>query len=670
MQRQALTTFFTLVLGVFLFPSFVWGMNTDIVINEIAAYESPGCEWVEVYNKGKETVNMEGWKFWEQSVNHGLSVSALSTGQDWLIEPGEYALIAQNDANLFSGACGEEYALAARTVFDSSWGTLNESGEIIGIKDAEGNLVEYFTYSTAPDFSLERKDATLADYTVANWQEHASGHTFGMRNDASLPVALPTPPPVQPPAEPPPAEPPPPPPRPSAQRIVINEFVSDSNTGPREWVELYNAEDIAGDLSGWRVRDGVQEIALLSGAIAAKGFFVIDLSGSKLNNSGDAIFLESPTRGIRDRVFYGDWTDGEDADAKDNAPAPKKGNASARLVDGYDTDADANNFLETTTPTKGSANRIIAPPSPLQNKLEIQGQTHEQKIPSSEEKKVEPSRSEAEARTEPELGFGAVEERKEELKAEKKTTKKSAPGRPALTGIISVEPGVFGSQYFYIVFPVSSGSVSAGMQVYLHTKDFPKLSRGDRVRVTGVLGEAYGEARFKLSARTDIEILAREEELKPALLPLSDIPPAAVGGIVSVEGEVTEAKRSSLFLDDGNGEIRIAIRDATGIDGSAITAGDRLRIQGLLRRRGEDAWEILPRDEADIEHIGEASMAAGAAPVEEGSGGHGYTAVAAGGVVSFLLGLLARTRGAILLAGVQNIWKKKEPSTASTDEPQ
>ncbi|MBU0596803.1 lamin tail domain-containing protein [Patescibacteria group bacterium] len=152
----------------------VRGANTDIVINEIGAYEASGHEWIEIFNKGSNPVDLENWKFWEAETNHGLN---LISGDDYIIEPGEYAIITQNDTNFLT-----DYPGVTGTILDSSWNTLNESGEEIGLKDSAGDFVEFFTYISATDFSLERKDANTADYTENNWVEHLDGNSVGRAN--------------------------------------------------------------------------------------------------------------------------------------------------------------------------------------------------------------------------------------------------------------------------------------------------------------------------------------------------------------------------------------------------------------------------------------------------------------------------------------------------------
>ena len=97
--------------------------NSDIVINEIGAYATSTHEWVEIYNKGSDPIDLTGWKFWEATTNHGLTVNS----GDNILAPGEYAAIVQDDAQFLLDHSG-----FSGSVFDSSWSSLSESGEEIG----------------------------------------------------------------------------------------------------------------------------------------------------------------------------------------------------------------------------------------------------------------------------------------------------------------------------------------------------------------------------------------------------------------------------------------------------------------------------------------------------------------------------------------------------------
>ncbi len=166
----------SLFLGMVFAQTEVQAANGDIVINEIGAYEPDNCEWIEIFNKGNESVDLTGWKFYENDTNHNLT---LYQGGDLTIEPGEYAIIADVAENFVS-----DYPGFTGTVIDSSWTSLNESGESIELRTSTdpASAVESFTYVSAAEFSLERANPWLNDYSSVNWQEHSGGNTAGEQN--------------------------------------------------------------------------------------------------------------------------------------------------------------------------------------------------------------------------------------------------------------------------------------------------------------------------------------------------------------------------------------------------------------------------------------------------------------------------------------------------------
>ena len=121
--------------------------------------------------------------------------------------------------------------------------------------------------------------------------------------------------------------------------LKINEFLPNPSTG-EEWIEIYNPSASTVDLTGWKIFDSIGEIATPTGTIGAGGFFVVELSASKLNNDGDTITLKDASNTVIDTTSY---------------TTVHKGNSIARSVDG------AGSFQETTTFTRGTANVITAP---------------------------------------------------------------------------------------------------------------------------------------------------------------------------------------------------------------------------------------------------------------------------------------------------------------------
>ena len=335
--------------GSFFIYNFLSAEPNDIVINEIGVYESSGYEWVEIYNKGDEAINILAWKFWEQSTNHGLNVSTT----DAIIDPGEYAVICQ-DENKFL----EKYSGFAGSVFDSSWNTLNEGGEEIGLKDEEGNFVERFTYIGANDFSLERKNPFTNDYTSDNWVEHISDNTVGLIHSIFSTGTLLTDPATTTTSTGPGIE--------SSttttnidtstlwQNIKINEFACAPEGDENEWVEFFNNNTTSLDLSGGYLCDerGITSTAsckIINGIVGANSWFLFDLdTRSFLNNDGDSVILRNPTGEEIDKIVYsGDLV-------------PKTGQSLARKSDGLDTNNDLD-WAITTSLTKNNTNSITAP---------------------------------------------------------------------------------------------------------------------------------------------------------------------------------------------------------------------------------------------------------------------------------------------------------------------
>jgi|GEM_PF-3052716 len=143
----------------------------EIIITEIAAPESANLEWIEIQNIGNTTTNIEGWKLYEDNTNHGLTIFQGTFD----LRPQEVALIANRAEELKN-----KYPLLENTIFDSSWGSLKESGEEIGLKNNESQFIELFTYLPHTENSLQKVNLKINDYSKNNWIE--GFHTIGTTN--------------------------------------------------------------------------------------------------------------------------------------------------------------------------------------------------------------------------------------------------------------------------------------------------------------------------------------------------------------------------------------------------------------------------------------------------------------------------------------------------------
>lgn len=614
-----------LLLGSFFVFNTAFSANSDVVISEIGAYATSTHEWVEIYNKGSELVDLTGWKFWENSTNHGLSVSTT----DAILAPGEYAAIVQ-DAEQFL----LDYPSFTGSIFDSSWSSLNESGEEIGLKYDSVNFIEKFVYLPAENFSLQRRDLTLNDYSAANWVEHNSGNTVGMANNFATASSTPTtiPPPTQPSSsagqpssqiilESPPAD---------LTPVKINEFVADPESG-NEWVELYNTGSASLDLNGALIcdsRNSTSTCKKIFGTIGPNSWLVVDLqTRSFLNNSGDSLIFKDALGKIIDRVDY------------DDELVPDEGQSLARVADGADTDSDKD-WVVTDQITAGNTNLIkekILSPVPASNvepaKFVSNTIKSETSSANTSAKKSAKSTAKKISSAKPYKFVNSIE-----------TARQANKGAwAAVQGVVSVLPGVFGSQYFYLT------DGNAGIQIYQSKKDFPELAVGDLLKINGKVSLANGIKRINIANAEAIDILATQAMVSSTLLDLEEVDEGWGGALVKIFGEITEIKSSFMYVDDGNTEVVVYFKKGARLDKSQWREGENVEVTGVLEQ-AKSGWQIWPRGQSDVVSLGLSEDLLKKQALQNGGTGSSekYLTATAGGFVTLVLGFLLRGRGAIL----------------------
>ncbi len=113
----------------------------EVSITELM-YDLPGSdsgrEWIEVENAGSEAVDIFSWKLFEANTNHTIS----TTSQTGLLAlpPRGYAIIADDPQKFLVDWPGFSGLL-----FGSSF-SLNNSGEALSLKDANGAVVDSVTF--------------------------------------------------------------------------------------------------------------------------------------------------------------------------------------------------------------------------------------------------------------------------------------------------------------------------------------------------------------------------------------------------------------------------------------------------------------------------------------------------------------------------------------------
>lgn len=304
MKRKIMTfwtALFTLAIALYM-PKFMFAENTNsIIINEIAAYLPSKNEWIEIFNRGNAEVNIESWKFYENETKHGLKIIQGSN----LIKPQEYAIIANNASNFLS-----DHAEFSQTLLDSSWSSLKENGEKIGLINEKDEFVELFSYPPAEETSLERMDPWSNSISSDHWKPHSNASSPGSQNEnyliknISLENNVATPDNETEESHPSPSTNPD-----DLQFIIINEILPNPKEADSEyeWIELKNTSEDEIDLTGLTIddaEDGSNPYTLKS-KIAAQDFIILRRPETKLslNNNQDSVRLIYDEK-ILDEVKY------------------------------------------------------------------------------------------------------------------------------------------------------------------------------------------------------------------------------------------------------------------------------------------------------------------------------------------------------------------------------
>ena len=297
----------------------------SVLISEVAwagTRASSNDEWIELYNPGAHTIDLDGWVLTDEDDIH--------VALEGEIPPHGFYLLERTDESTISN-------LSADHLYT---GSLKNGGESLNLFDPSGGRIDSANRSggswpvgdSDDRFSMERVGG---DDHAGNWQTFAGAGGNGADADGRPINGTPrqpnsvwfdhppttTPMPTHTPTEAVGIAYPP-------LSILINEvaWAGTVFSASDEWIELYNNTEDTIELSGWTLSDNQDIHVNLSGMILPRSYFLLERSddntvstisadqlfAGSLRNSGESLMLRDPSGASVDTADgTGGWPAGD-----------------------------------------------------------------------------------------------------------------------------------------------------------------------------------------------------------------------------------------------------------------------------------------------------------------------------------------------------------------------
>jgi len=510
-----------------------------LLINEFVSDPVTGSnEWVEIYNPNNYVVVLDGWMIREESGK----TTALPEGQT---ETGQFVLV------------------------ESISGSLNNGGDTIELLDPDGNLVDSITYGSDSDVpAVSDPDAVALD-SEGVWQATTvpTPGEVNMISDEEQEVeevleVLEVVEVLEAEDE-------------TLETLLYDLHLSEiyANTegadADEEFVELTNTGSEPIDLLGWSLTDASDKTFTAdSSQIVEPGALIAlyrETTNLALNNSGtESVALSAPDGTVVDQMTYDSTSKGQSFILVDSAwlgtnkVTPNEPNRLSQAE------------IQSTTTAVVTETAVVSKTTPVANKttstILASGSSFSASSYSASSSIVNTTLS--------------------SVRSLSKGTKVRT------TGTVSAEPGLLGKQIMYLA--------GSGIQVYLYAANWPAVSLGDVVQVTGEISSSRSESRIKLASADDLVVLSGGDEPIPHEIELEEIDDDTEGWLVMVSGMISSVESDRFELEDNGTTTTVIVKDETNIDLSSLELGSRVQVTGIVGRY-YDSFRVLPRSTNDLE---------------------------------------------------------------------
>ena len=342
----------------------------QILISEI--YDSGTEEFVELFNPNAFAVELSGWYLQKKTQSgSGFDTYAsknLFDGKS--IDASDHFLVARSGTGWPGGV--DVYT-------DYSLGPDNT----LALKNPNQDIVDKVGWGAAQDFETAPAPSPGANNSIGRkWNGSAEAYQDTDNNSADFEAQIPTSNLINAVFSSQPEETPQ-----TYPKILISEVKAEGASATDEFIEFYNPNDGAVDLSGWALKkktsggteSNLVSASAFSGAIPANGYFLVVPQGATttypmadLTYSGstysfadnNTILFYNPTGAVSDKVGFGQAQDFETNAAENPTAENSIGRTwNVRSLAPHDTDDNSADF-ELQTPTPKTKNELPENSSP------------------------------------------------------------------------------------------------------------------------------------------------------------------------------------------------------------------------------------------------------------------------------------------------------------------
>lgn len=164
--------------------------------------------------------------------------------------------------------------------------------------------------------------------------------------------------------------------------------------------------------------------------------------------------------------------------------------------------------------------------------------------------------------------------------------------KTVVSGKVTAWPGILSDQVFYLQ------ADSKGYEIYNYHGDFPEIKEGDVVEVSGLPSTA---GRIKTETSGDVVLSSASQSDLPKIIGIGEVGAENIDQYVEVQGRVSKTSGDTFYLEDPDSaaQIKIIIREATGIDKPPMAAGDDFTVAGIVSVY-KNEYRILPFRTEDV----------------------------------------------------------------------